>query len=375
MTTAVPFFDLHRQYESIADEIHAELREVCAKSAFILGEKVTAFEADFAKFTGTRHGVAVNSGTSALHLALRCLNIGPGDEVITVPMTFIATIWGICYTGATPVFVDVDPANRTLDPLKLEAAITPQTKAIIPVHLYGQPANMREILRIADASGIPVIEDAAQAHGASADGQAVGGIGRIGCFSFYPGKNLGAYGEGGALVTNDDAIAARARALRDHGQSQRYQHDEIGYNYRMDGFQGAVLGIKLRRLHNWTSRRRRIAAYYHEQFAPLARDGRLEIPVESEWSHGVYHLYVVLVEKRDAFRERLQSLGVGSALHYPVPVHLQKAVAALGGCRGDHPVSERIAERCVSLPMFPELTDAEVEFVAARVRQALQDAS
>ena len=375
MTTAVPFFDLHRQYESIADEIHAELREVCAKSAFILGEKVTAFESDFAKFTGTRHGVAVNSGTSALHLALRCLNIGPGDEVITVPMTFIATIWGICYAGATPVFVDVDPANRTLDPLKLEAAITPHTKAIIPVHLYGQPANMREILRIADARGIPVIEDAAQAHGASADGRPVGGIGRIGCFSFYPGKNLGAYGEGGALVTNDDAIAARARALRDHGQSQRYQHDEIGYNYRMDGFQGAVLGIKLRRLHNWTRRRRQIATYYHEQFAPLARDGRLEIPVEDEWSRGVYHLYVVLVDKRDAFRQRLQSLGVGSALHYPVPVHLQKAVAALGGRRGDHTVSERIAERCVSLPMFPELTDAEVEFVAARVRQALQDAS
>lgn len=375
MTTAVPFFDLHRQYESIADEIHAELREVCAKSAFILGEKVTAFESDFAKFTGTRHGVAVNSGTSALHLALRCLNIGPGDEVITVPMTFIATIWGICYAGATPVFVDVDPASRTMDPLKLEAAITPHTKAIIPVHLYGQPANMREILRIADARGIPVIEDAAQAHGASADGRPVGGIGRIGCFSFYPGKNLGAYGEGGALVTNDDAIAARARALRDHGQSQRYQHDEIGYNYRMDGFQGAVLGIKLRRLHNWTRRRRQIATYYHEQFAPLARDGRLEIPVEDEWSRGVYHLYVVLVDKRDAFRQRLQSLGVGSALHYPVPVHLQKAVAALGGRRGDHTVSERIAERCVSLPMFPELTDAEVEFVAARVRQALQDAS
>lgn len=373
LITSVPFFDLRRQYDSIADEVHAELRDVCERSAFILGEKVTSFESNFAQYTDTKHCVAVNSGTSALHLALRCLDIGPGDEVITVPMTFIATAWGICYAGASPVFVDVDPASRTMDPAKLKAAITARTKAIIPVHLYGLPANMSEILRVADSHGIPVIEDAAQAHGAVCDGKRIGGIGRVGCFSFYPGKNLGAYGEGGALVTNDESIAARARALRDHGQSQRYHHDEVGYNYRMDGFQGAVLGVKLRRLTHWSDRRRAIAARYNEHFASPARDGLIEIPTEAAGTRGVYHLYVILMDNRDAFRDKLQSLGVSTALHYPVPVHLQKAMAAAEHRRGAFPVSERIADRCISLPMFPEMTDEEVEFVAAKVRQALLD--
>lgn len=357
----------------MADEVHRALRAVCDKSAFILGEQVTAFESAFARHVGAAHCVAVNSGTSALHLALRCLNVGDGDEVVTVPMTFIATVWGVCYVGARPVFADVDPATRTMDPARLEAAVTPRTKAIIPVHLYGQPADMDAVMRIADARGIPIIEDAAQAHGAQASGRPVGSIGRIGCFSFYPGKNLGAYGEGGALVTNDMAIAARARSLRDHGQPTRYHHDEVGYNYRMDGFQGAVLSVKLSRLTSWTERRREIARRYNESFAPLARDGLLELPREAAWSSGVYHLYVVLTANRDALRDRLAAAGVGTALHYPMPVHLQKAMTGLGHRPGDFPVSERIAERCISLPLFPEMTDEEVEFVAAAVRCACED--
>lgn len=371
MIQSVPFFDLKRQYQSIAEDIHVQLREVCQGTAFILGDKVTAFETDFAKYVGAKHCVALNTGTSALHLAMRCLDIGPGDEVITVPMTFIATVWGINYVGAKPVFVDVDPVSRTMSPAKLEAAITPRTKAILPVHLYGQPANLGEIMRIADRHGLPVVEDAAQAHGAQFDGKPIGAIGRVGCFSFYPGKNLGAYGEGGALVTPDTAIADRARALRDHGQSQRYHHDEIGYNYRMDGFQGAVLGHKLKMLSAWTQRRRDIAARYNDAFAPLVRDGLMEIPTEASWSRGVYHLYVILVPDRDKRRDAIQAAGVGTALHYPVPVHLQIAMSALDHTRGDFPISERIADRCISLPMFPEMTDEEVEFVINKTRQIL----
>lgn len=371
MIESVPFFDLKRQYRSIAEGVQTGIREVCENTAFILGDAVTKFEGDFAAYVGAKYCIALNTGTSALHLAMRCLDIGPGDEVITIPMTFIATVWGINYVGAKPVFVDVDPVSRTMDPAKLEAAITPRTKAIIPVHLYGQPANLGEIMRIADRHNIPVVEDAAQAHGAQFDGKPIGSIGRMGCFSFYPGKNLGAYGEGGALVTSDKAVADRARALRDHGQSQRYHHDEIGYNYRMDGFQGAVLNVKLKKLPAWTKCRRDIAARYNEAFAPLARDGLLEIPTEASWSKGVYHLYVILVPDRDKTRKALQSAGVSTALHYPVPVHLQKAMSSLGHARGDFPVSERIADRCISLPMFPELTDEEVDFVIVRTRQVL----
>ncbi|NQT52252.1 DegT/DnrJ/EryC1/StrS family aminotransferase, partial [bacterium] len=241
----VPFLDLKAQYVQIKDEVQAALAEVCESCRFALGPFVEAFEADFAAYCEAEHCVAVNSGTSALHVAMRCLGVRPGDEVITVPMTFVATTWAISYVGATPVFVDIDPATRTLDPGQVEAAITPRTKAILPVHLYGQPADLAPIICIADAHGIPVVEDAAQAHGARCQGRRVGAIGRIGCFSFYPGKNLGAYGEGGALVTDDPAVAATARSLRDHGQRERYCHETVGYNYRMDAFQGAVLGIKL----------------------------------------------------------------------------------------------------------------------------------
>lgn len=371
MIHSVPFFDLKRQYRAIKDDVHTGIREVCESTAFILGDTVTAFEKEFATYVGAKYCIALNTGTSALHLAMRCLDIGPGDEVITIPMTFIATVWGISYVGAKPVFVDVDPISRTMDPAKLEAAITPRTKAVIPVHLYGQPANIGEIMRIADRHSVPVVEDAAQAHGAQYDGKPIGSIGRMGCFSFYPGKNLGAFGEGGALVTSDTALAGRAVALRDHGQSQRYHHDEVGYNYRMDGFQGAVLGVKLKHLPTWTQRRRDIATRYNEAFAPLVHDGLLEIPTEASWSKGVYHLYVILVPDRDKTREALQSAGVGTALHYPVPVHLQKAMSSLGHNLGDFPISERIANRCISLPMFPEMTDEEIAFVTQTTRQVL----
>ncbi len=367
----VPFVDLRGQYETISDEVLRELKEVCETSQFIVGPKVQAFEEAFARSVGAVHCVGLNSGTSALHLAMRCLDVRPGDEVITVPMTFIATVWGILYAGATPVFVDVDPATRNMNPDLLERAITPRTKAILPVHLYGQAADMTPILDIARRHRIPVVEDAAQAHGALYRGRPVGVIGRIGCFSFYPGKNLGAYGEGGALVTNDSAIAARGRKLRDHGQAERYHHDEVGYNYRMEGFQGAVLGIKLRHLPNWTLGRRDIANRYRARLLPFVKEGLLEIPKEPPWSEGVYHLYVVLVEDRDRVRRELDQAGISTGLHYPVALHLQKALAHLGKKEGDFPVAERIAARCLSLPMFPEMQKEQVDAVVHALLKAL----
>lgn len=360
----IPFLDLKAQYLPLADEIQRELKEVCETTQFILGGKVKAFEDAFAKAVGAKHCIALNTGTSALHLAMDCLGIGAGDEVIVPAMTFIATVWGAVYARATPVLVDVDPATRNLDPKKLEAAITPRTKAIIPVHLYGQPADLDAIFALATKHNIPVIEDTAQAHLAQYKGKIVGSLGVMGCFSFYPGKNLGAYGEGGALTTNDDALAKAALSLRDHGQAQRYHHDRIGYNYRMDGFQGAVLGVKLRHLSNWTEQRRRAAARYSQKLTPLADRGLIEIPREPEWSRGVYHLYVVLVKNRDAVKDKLTAAGVNVGLHYPIPLHLQKALAHLKHQRGDFPVAERIADECISLPMFPELSDADVDYVA-----------
>src|SRR6266542_790958 len=267
LTNKIPYLDLHAQYNAIRREVLAALEDVCKSGRFAQGPITTDFERDFADYCGVKHCVSVNSGTSALHLAMRCLEVGPGDEVITVPMTFIATAWAISYAGARPVFVDIAPERRTMDPDKLEAATSERTKVILPVHLFGQPADMEQILRIADRHGIPVIEDSAQAHGALYQGRRVGQFGVMGCFSFYPGKNLGAYGEGGALVTNDDAFAARARSLREHGSSQRYYHDEVGFNYRMEGIQGAVLGIKLGHLDAWTRERRRVARRYHELLA------------------------------------------------------------------------------------------------------------
>jgi dTDP-4-amino-4,6-dideoxygalactose transaminase len=367
----VPFVDLRGQYDTISGEVQRELQEICETSQFVVGPKVQAFEEAFARSVGTRHCVGLNSGTSALHLAMLCLDIAPGDEVITVPMTFIATVWGILYTGATPVFIDVHPATRNMDPDLLEAAITPRTKAILPVHLYGQPADMDPILEVAGRREIPVVEDAAQAHLALYRGRTVGSMGRIGCFSFYPGKNLGAYGEGGALVTNDPTLAARARRLRDHGQAERYHHDEIGYNYRMEGFQGAILGIKLRHLPRWSQKRRDIATLYRERLLPFVKDGLLEIPEEPPWSEGVYHLYVVLIEDRDRVRRELERAGISTGLHYPVPLHLQKALTSLGKKKGDFPVTERVSARCLSLPIFPEMREEQVDTVVRALAKAM----
>ena len=285
----VPYLDLRAQYRPLRSEVLSALEEICESTSFAQGRATSEFEAKFAGYCGVEHCVSLNSGTSALHLALRCLDVGPGDEVVTVSMSFIATAWAISYVGATPVFVDIDPVRRTLNPDNLEAAITPRTKAIIPVHLYGMPAEMDRIMEIAERHGVPVIEDAAQAHGAKYRNKRVGQFAQIACFSFYPGKNLGAYGEGGALITNDASIAQRARSLRDHAQSQKYLHDEIGYNYRMDSFQGAVLAIKLKHLDEWNTARNEVAQFYTE----LLKDSSYKLPAHLSDSECVWHCYVI----------------------------------------------------------------------------------
>ena len=357
----VPYLDLQAQYDSIRTEVLAALGEVCESGRFAQGPATSDFEAKFAAYCGVDHCVSLNSGTSALHLALRCLNIERGDEVITVGMTFIATAWAITYVGATPVFVDIDPVRRTMCPTKLDAAITPRTKAIMPVHLYGMPAEIDRIKAIADQHGLPVIEDTAQAHGARYRGKRVGQFGKIACFSFYPSKNLGAYGEGGALVTSDASIAQRARSLRDHAQSQKYLHDEIGYNYRMDSFQAAVLSIKLKRLDAWNKARADRAAYYTD----LLKDSRYNLPANLSDSQCVWHCYVIETPERDRVRCALQDAGIETAVHYQVPVHLQKAYARLGYKPNDLPVTETLCQHCLSLPIYPELSKEKIFTVAS----------
>jgi dTDP-4-amino-4,6-dideoxygalactose transaminase len=357
----IPYLDLRAQYRPLRSEVLTALEEICESTGFAQGPATSEFEAKFAAYCGVDHCVSLNSGTSALHLALRCLNVGPGDEVVTVSMTFIATAWAISYVGATPVFVDIDPVRRTLDPDKLEAAITPRTKAIIPVHLYGMPAEMDRIVTIAERHGLPVIEDAAQAHGARYRGKRVGQFGQIACFSFYPSKNLGAYGEGGALITNNASIAHRARSLRDHAQSQKYLHDEIGYNYRMDSFQGAVLSIKLNHLDESNTARIDCARHYTE----LLKNSSYKLPTHISDSECVWHCYVIETPERDRVRSALQDVGIQSAVHYPVPVHLQKAYAHLGYRSGDLPVTEALCEHCLSLPIYPELSKEKISRVAS----------
>lgn len=364
----IPVLDLRAQYEAIKDEAMAAIRATAERCAFILGPDVDEFETAFAAHVGARHCVGVNSGTSALHLALIAAGVGPGDEVITSPMTFVATAWAISYVGATPVFADVDLVSRTLDPELVERRITPRTRAILPVHLYGATADMNPLLELGRRHGIPVIEDAAQAHGARYGDRGAGTMGLAGCFSFYPGKNLGAYGEAGALVTDDDEVARRARALRDHAQERRYHHDEIGYNYRMDGFQGAVLGVKLKYLDAWTEARRRLADRYLDALADLP----LELPTELPNRRNVWHLFVVLHPLRDLIRLRLEKKRIQTGLHYPTPVHLQKAYAHLGHREGDFPAAERVARECLTLPLYPELSDAAQDRVVEALRDVLQ---
>jgi dTDP-4-amino-4,6-dideoxygalactose transaminase len=364
----IPFLDLGAQYASIRDDVLDALRDVAESTTYVLGPRVAEFEKAFADYVGAKHCIGVNSGTSALHLALICGGVGPGDEVITVPMTFIATTWAISYIGATPVFADIDPVTYTMDVRQVERRITRRTRAILPVHLYGQPADLEPLLEIGRRRGIPVIEDAAQAHGASYHGKGAGTLGLCGCYSFYPGKNLGAYGEAGAVVTDEPAIAKRLRALRDHAQSHRYHHAELGFNYRMDAFQGAVLSVKLKHLEAWTEARRRLAQRYRERLEHLP----LKLPTEALGRRHVWHLFAVLHPHRDRIRRELEARGIPTGLHYPVPVHLQDAYAHLDHREGDFPISERVARDGFTLPLYPEMTDAQQDRVIGGLNEILR---
>ncbi|CAN5866397.1 DegT/DnrJ/EryC1/StrS family aminotransferase [soil metagenome] len=361
----IPFVDLKIQYLSIKKEIDAAIAEVLESCHFVLGEKVEAFESDFADYCQARHAVGVNSGTSAIHLALLAAGVKPGDEVITVGYTFIAGVEAIRYTGARPVLVDIDPRSCTMDPARLEAAITPRTKAIMPVHLYGTCADMDPILDIARRHDLIVIEDAAQAHGAEYIGRRAGSLGTLACFSFYPGKNLGAYGEGGAVVTNDEEYAKAIRRLRDHGQSQKYHHDAVGYNYRMEGLQGAVLGVKLRHLDDWNAARRKHAANYRRSLA----DTGLRLLEEMPYTRSVYHVFPVFTPQRDNLAKHLIAGGVSTGIHYPIPVHLQLGYRDLGYKAGDFPHTEQASDEVLSLPMYAELSKEAVAQVTESIRR------
>lgn len=365
--TKVPQFDLKRQYAGLKEEIRAALDRVCENAAFILGQEVEKLEQEFGAYQEVKHCVAVNSGTSALHLALLAASAGPGDEVITTPNAFIAAAEAISYTGARPVFVDIDPATANLDARRIEQALTPRTKAILPVHLYGRPAELGPMLELADRKGLAVIEDACQAHGARYQGRRVGGLGLAGAFSFYPSKNLAAYGEAGVLVTNDDRVAALARSLRAHGETRHYVHQRVGYNYRMEGLQAAVLRVKLRRLPQWTRRRQEIAQLYRQRLAGVP----VELPVDPPGSECVYHQFVVYLGDRDRVQAELKSRGVETAIHYPLPIHLQAAYVAPGCPPPSLPESERACERVLCLPLFPEMTDAEAEYVASTLAEVM----
>jgi dTDP-4-amino-4,6-dideoxygalactose transaminase len=362
----VPFVDL----KSLHSEIEGDLREVFNRvlnnSTFVLGPEVQKFEQEFAAYVGTEHCVAVNTGTAALHLALAALGIGQGDEVITVPHTFIATAEAITAVGARPVFIDIDPVSYTMDPTLVEAAITNKTRAIIPVDLYGQVADMDSILEIATHHNIPVIEDACQAHGAEYKGRKAGAFGAAGCFSFYPGKNLGACGEGGAVTTNDADLAQRIRLWRDHGSSKRYEHIFPGLNMRMEGIQGGILSVKLKHLDRWNDQRREAAAAYDKALA----DTGIEIPVEMDYGRHVYHLYVIQSDNRDVLRQQLADADIESGLHYPTPLHLQEAYRFLGHKLGDFPVTERVKSRILSLPMYPGIHSEAVERVVSELRES-----
>jgi dTDP-4-amino-4,6-dideoxygalactose transaminase len=360
----IPFVDLKSQYASIRNEVNTAIQGVLDSCQFTLGSEVAAFEEEFAAYCHSRHALGVNSGTSALHLALLAAGIGPGDEVITVPFTFVATVAAIHYSGARTVFVDIDPRSFTMDVRAIEAAITPKTKAILPVHLYGQPADMDPILDIATRHGLLVIEDAAQAHGAEYKGRRVGSIGDMGCFSFYPGKNLGAYGEGGMVTTDNPDHARTIRMLRDWGAERKYEHVLKGYNYRLEGIQGAVLRVKLRHLEAWTEARRAAAARYDRLLV-----GRgVPTPEAMPYARHVYHVYAIRTAQRQAWQNALQADGIQTGVHYPIPVHLLPAYSDLGYTRGQFPQAERAANEVLSLPMFPELNGEQSEIVARAVR-------
>ncbi|WP_263383685.1 DegT/DnrJ/EryC1/StrS family aminotransferase [Granulicella arctica] len=362
----VPFVDLHSLHSGIEDELRSVFERVLRDSTFVLGPEVVRFEQEFAAYTGTTHCIALNSGTAALQLVLASLGVGPGDEVITVAHTFIATAEAITAVGATPVFIDIDPVYYTMDPDLIEAAITPRTRAIIPVDLYGQVAAMSQIIAIADRHGLAVVEDACQAHGAEYNGQKAGSFGVAGCFSFYPGKNLGACGEGGAVTTNDDALARKIRLWRDHGSSKRYEHIFPGLNMRMDGLQGGFLSVKLKHLDRWNDQRREAAATYTHAL----KDLDVTLPSERSGAHHVYHLYVIQSDNRDLLRQQLTDAGIETGLHYPTPLHLQEAYRSLGYSLGDLPITERLKDRIISLPMYPGLRTEAISHIALELMES-----
>lgn len=361
----VPYLDLQAQYKTIKPEIDAAIARVLDTSAYVLGPAVREFEVGFARCCGTEHCTAVNSGTSALLLALKALNIGPGDEVVTSAHTFVATVAAIAESGARPVLVDVDPNSRNMDPMLLPMVLSTRTRAIVPVHLYGRVADMDLIMRLAEKYDIPVVEDAAQAHGATYKNRRAGSLGKVAAFSFYPGKNLGAYGEGGAVTTSDPSLDRKLRMLRDHGSEKKYYHEVLGYNARMDGIQGAVLGVKLKYLDQWNAARVRVAGWYDE----LLAGSPITLPSPDLNGDQVYHLYVIETERRNDLQQFLTEGGITTLIHYPLPVHRQRGFDFLGYGKGEFPVAEGLSERVLSLPIYPELSREQVEYVAAKIRE------
>lgn len=361
----INFVDLKRQYNSIKGEINEKINEVLESQSFILGQNVEAFEKEFAKYCGVKYGVGVASGTDALTLSIKALGIGENDEVITVPNTFIATIDAISRNRARPVFVDIDKKNYNIDPSKIEEKITKKTKAILPVHLYGQPADMDEINKIAEKHDLNIIEDACQSHGAEYRGKKTGSFSDIVCFSFYPGKNLGAYGDGGIVITNDEELAEKLKMQRNYGQKIKYQHDLKGFNSRLDEIQAAVLRVKLKHLDKWNDSRRKNAQIYNE----LLQDENLKIPIEKHDRKHVYHVYVIGCERRNELQEFLERGGISTGIHYPIPVHLTKAYSDLGYKEGDFPLTERCSKEILSLPMFPELTEKEIQYICSMIKK------
>lgn len=363
----IPLVDLKAQYLNIKPEVNLNMNRVLENASFILGEEVSAFETEFADYVQAAGAVGVASGTAAVHLALLACEIGPGDEVITAAHTFFATAEAISLCGAIPVFADIDEQTYTLDPEKVEAAITPCTKAIVAVHLYGQPANMDSLVDISNRHDLRLIEDAAQAHGSEFGGKRIGSIGDLACFSFYPGKNLGAYGDAGAVTGNDTELLARVSSLRNHGRTAKYEHDEIGFGERMDGLQGAVLRAKLPHLEEWTECRRKHALKYDE----LLADVDIVTPYASPNARHVYHLYVIRTAQRDSVLASLKSKGIGASIHYPIPLHRQPAYLKLGYASTTLPITERVADEILSLPIYPELTSEQIAYIADVLKEII----
>lgn len=362
----VPFVDLKKQYNLVSREVNEKIQKVLENANFILGKEVEKFEQEFAAYCGVKYGIGVGSGTDALLLSLKALEIENGDEVITVPNTFTATIDAIARSGAIPIFIDINDETYCIDVSKIEDKITKKTKAIIPVHLYGHPAEMEVILDIARRYNLIVIEDACQAHGAEYKGEKVGSIGNIGCFSFYPAKNLGAYGDGGVAITNNEELAQKIKMLRNYGQRKKYFHEFVGFNSRLDELHAGILRIKLKSLDEWNGKRRENAEKYCEFLSEVME---ISIPREKDFGKHVYHLYIIRCENRDALQDYLNSKGISTGLHYPLPAHLQRAYQYLGYKKGHFPITEKYAKKIISLPMFPELTEKQIEYVCNNIKE------